>query len=221
MYETRFMKLKEVAVFSLADVSQIVSGKAYAKKLLKRMIGAGEIKRIMRDIYTFHDDPLLISSFLIKPSYVSSVSALSFHKLIDQIPKDVFCFTLKPKRKLRFLSDIYFIKTKYFFGFENKEYLGFNVPMATPEKAIIDSFGIVPVSIFEEALENINLEKMISYLKRTKKSSIIKRVGYLLEKKGFDVTLLRKKINRRYIYLDPIARKSGVRNKIWGIIDNT
>ena len=37
MYESRVLKLKEIPVFSLSDISQIVSGKEYAKKLLKKM----------------------------------------------------------------------------------------------------------------------------------------------------------------------------------------
>src|SRR3989338_9353051 len=95
MYESKLQKLREVPVFSLADISQIVSGKEYAKKLLRRMVLSNDIKKIKRDKYTFYDDPFLISTFINKPSYISSVSALSYHKLISQIPKDVFCFTLK------------------------------------------------------------------------------------------------------------------------------
>jgi predicted transcriptional regulator of viral defense system len=221
MYESKIIKLKEVPVFSLSDVSQIVSGKEYAKKFLRRKIISGEIKRIKRDSYTFDSEPFLVSTFLVKPSYISSASALSYHKLITQIPKDIFCFTPKKNINFKFYSEIKFIHTNYFFGFELKDYENFKIPIATPEKAIIDSIGIVPFSIFEEAMEKIDPEKIIEYLKKIKKSSIVKRIGYLLEKNGLDISKkIKKYINNRYIYLDPLAKNSGKKNKKWRLIIN-
>lgn len=222
MYESKILKLKEIPVFSLADISQIVSGKEYAKKLLRKLVLLNEIKKIRRNTYTFHDDQFLISTFLNKPSYISSVSALSYYKLITQIPKDIFCFTIKRNKNIKFTSEIKFIHTKYFFGFDNLEYMNFKIPIATPEKAIIDSIGLVPISLFEEALENINIKRILEYLQKIKKSSIIKRIGYLLEKRGFNIfDKIKKNINNRYIYLDPLAKKHGIKNKKWKLIINT
>ncbi len=220
MYESKILKLKEVPVFALSDIAQIVSGKEYAKKLLRKLKKSGEIKKIRKNIYTFHEDDFLISTFLLKPSYISSVSALSYHKLISQIPKDTFCFTTKEKKTMNFNSDILFFNTKYFFGFKSEEYMGFKIPIACIEKAIIDSIGVVPISIFEEAIEKIDINVMLELLKKIKKSSIIKRIGYLLEKNGFQVEKLRKNINNKYIYLDPLAKKKGSRNKKWKVIIN-
>ena len=221
MYEQKILKLKEVPVFSLSDLSQILSGKAYAKKLLKKWKDNGEIQRIKKDVYTFHEDPFLISSFLVKPSYISSASALSYHKLITQIPKDVFCFTTKGKKQFRYHSIIKFKHTNYFFGFESMDYSGFKIQIATPEKAIIDSLGIITISIFEDAIPSINVKIMKEYLKRIDRSSLTKRIGYLLEKNGFDSSELKKQINNRYIYLDPLAKREGKKNKEWKLIINT
>ena len=222
MYESKILKLRDVPIFSLADISQIVSGKEYAKKLLRKMVLSKEIKKIKRDKYTFYDDPFLVSTFVNKPSYISSVSALSYHKLISQIPKDVFCFTLKKEKDVEFTSKIKFIKTKYFFGFDYLEYSNFKIPISTPEKAIIDSIGLVPLSLIEESFEEVNIERILEYLKKIKKSSIIKRVGYLLEKHKYDIyDKIEKYINNKYIYLDPIAKKYGKRNKKWRLIINT
>jgi len=221
MYESRILKLREVPVFSLADVSQIVSGKEYAKKLLRKMVLSNEIRRIKKDKYTFYSDPFLISTFLNKPSYISSVSALSYHKIISQIPKDVFCFTLKKEKNIHFISEIRFIQTKYFFGFDDLEYLNFKIPISTPEKAIIDSIGLIPISLIEESFENINIERILEYLKKIKKSSIIKRIGYLLEKHNLDIyNKINRYINNKYIYLDPLAKKYGKKDKKWKLIIN-
>lgn len=221
MYELQLLKLQDLPVFSLADAAQIVSGKGYAKKLLKRMLNRREIFRLKRDTYTFHGDPLLTSTFLVKPSYISSVSALSYHKLITQIPKNVFCFTTGKDRTIRFREEIKFCHTPYFFGFNNEEYDGFSIPVATPEKAIIDSFGRVPVTVFEEAATEINLERIKSYLKKINKSSLLKRVGYLLEKNGLEIhPFLKNKLNHRYIFYDPLLKKKGKKNKKWKLIIN-
>jgi len=116
---------------------------------------------------------------------------------------------------------INYFHSEYFFGFGKEKYGDFEVLIADPEKAIIDSFSIVPVSIFEEAFEDINENRMIDYLKRIKKSSIIKRVGYLMEKNGYNVyEKLKRYINYKYILLDPLASKKGKKNKRWGLIVN-
>ena len=222
MYESKVMALKGIPVFSLSDVSQIVSGKDYAKKFLRRLVSSGEIKRIKKDAYTFHEDPFLVSTFLVRPSYISSVSALAYHRIITQIPRDVFCFTQGKQRKFKFISEINFIHTNHFFGFENQKYEGFGLPIASPEKAIIDSINTAPFSVFDEAIEKVDLERMLEYLRRIGKSSVTKRVGYLLEENGFDVyEKLKSGLNGRYVCLDPLARKTGARDKKWRLIVNT
>lgn len=234
MYEFKLQKLKETAVFSLSDVSQIVSGKEYAKKLLKRMRERKEIINLKRDAYTFYDDAFLISTFLLKPSYISSVSALAYYKLITQIPKNIFCFTTKTTKQFNYLgkndknnknninnkTKIQFVNTKYFFGFENKEYMGFNIPIATPEKAVIDSIGVVPLGVVAEVVKSLNEGLIKEYLKKINKSNIIKRVGFILEKNGFDVVDLKKFVNGKLIYLDPLGKKKGKVNKEWKLIIN-
>lgn len=222
MYEVKVREhFSGVPVFKLADLTQIIQNKDYAKKFLRKAIERGYIKKIKRDFYTLHDDPLLVSTFLVKPSYISSVSALSYHRLITQIPNEIFCFTTKRAATIGFISKINFLHTRYFFGFRLEEYDKFHVPVATPEKAIIDSLGTFPVSVFEEALDNIDIDLMLSYLKKIRKSSVIKRIGYLAEKNGFHTyEKLKGFINNRYVFLDPLAKRKGERDRKWRIILN-
>lgn len=220
MYELEVSeKLSKMPVFSISDLNQIINNRDYAKKFLKKLCKEGKIRKIRKNAYTFHKDDFIIGSFLVKPSYISSVSALSYHKLITQIPNEVFCATLKKSENIRKIN---FFHTNYFFGYKEENYENFKILVAEPEKAIIDSFSIVPVSLFEEAIEEIAIDKMITYLKKTRKSSIIKRVGYLMEKKGIDIfESVKKIINYKYIILDPLLKNKGKKNKKWGIIDNT
>jgi len=206
-------------VFSLSDLNQIIDNRDYAKKFLKKMCKEGKIRKIRKNIYTFHEDDFIIGSFLVKPSYISSVSALSYYKLITQIPNEVFCATLKKSKNI---GKINFFHTDYFFGYKEENYENFRILIAEPEKAIIDSFSILPVSLFEESIGEIDAGKMTEYLKKIRKSSIIKRVGYLMEKNGEDIyESVKSMINYKYILLDPLLKKKGKKNKKWGIIDNT
>lgn len=220
MYEAEIMeRFSKVPVFSLADAAQIIRNRAYAKKFLSRMVERERIIRIKKDLYTFHSDPFLVSTFLLKPSYISGVSALSYHKKITQIPKEVFCSTPKPTREYFFIERIGFHHTDFFFGFEMKNYIGFDIPIATAEKAIIDSIGKIPLSVVDEAFDDIDVEKMLSYLERIKKSNIVKRIGYLLEIHGHDIfPKIEKYINSKYVPLDPITKRKGIKNKKWKMV---
>ncbi len=222
MYEASVREhFSGVPVFGLADLAQIIQNRDYAKKYLQKMVRQGRIRKIKRDSYTLHDDPFLISTFLVKPSYVSSVSALSYHHIITQIPNEVFCFTTKRATRVDFVSRISFFHTKHFFGFVPERYMDFSIPVATPEKAIIDSIHTVPLSVFEEAFDMIDIDVMVDYLKRIKKSSIAKRIGYMAERRGFPVyERVRELLNNRYILLDPLAKRRGIRDKKWRLIVN-
>lgn len=217
MYEVKIKEhFSKVPVFTLGDVNQIISNRVYAKKLISKEAREGKIKKIKKGLYTFYEDPFLISTFLLKPSYISSISALSYHHKISQIPNEIFCFTSKLPKTYFFVTKINFFHTKYFFGFKLEKYSNFKIPIATPEKAIIDSIGKVPLSIIEEAFEDLDMNRMLSYLKRIGKSGIIKRIGYLLEKNGYEVyEELKKYINSKYIPLDPLRKGKKKRIKKW------
>lgn len=226
MYEVDFIEhFKKVPVFSLSDVNQLIESKNYAKKFLKKMIKKDKVYKIKRDLYTLHNDPFLVACFIKKPSYISCLSALSYHKEITQIPGKVFCITTKDNYNIEFNEKIEFIKTNHFFGYNLEKYEKFKIPIADIEKAIIDSIGIVPLHLVEEAIPEINKKKIVDYLKKIKKSSTLKRIGYLMEKHGFDVyDELKKYINYKYIYLDPLENKNPEKqgkNKKWKIIINT
>jgi predicted transcriptional regulator of viral defense system len=219
MYELKIKeKLSGLPVFRLGDVNQIVENRIYAKKIIKRMLESGMIFKIKKGLYTFYDDPFMVSTFILKPSYVSSVSALYYFHRITQIPRHVFCSTPKRTKTYYFITQIHFLHTDWFFGFELIEYKNFKIPVATPEKAIIDSIGNVPLSLIEEAFDEIDIERMLTYLKKIKKSCVVKRIGYFLEMSGHDVySELKEFINPKYIHLDPLV-KGKVKNRRWRVV---
>jgi predicted transcriptional regulator of viral defense system len=219
MHETEVLeKFSKVPVFSLSDVNQIIDSRNYAKAFLRRMCGKKKIIKVKKNLYTLSKDDFLISTFLVKPSYISSVSALSYYGLITQIPNEIFCATQKKTQRI---GKINFFHTNYFFGYKEENYENTGILIAEPEKAVIDSFSVVPVSVFEEAFEDINLARAVEYLKKISKSSIVKRAGYLMEKNGYNVyDNLKSLINYKYIPLDPLLKNKGKKDKKWAIIDN-
>jgi len=222
MYEAKVLEqFRQMPAFRLADVAQIIQNRLYAKKFMKKMVTEGKIKKIKRGFYTLHEDPLLVSTYVVRSSYVSSVSALAFHRMITQIPNKIFCFTEKSSSQITFISDILYFHTDYFFGFRQEDYESFFVPIALPEKAVIDSIGVVPVSVFEEVFEDIDIKALMVLLEKIKKGSIVKRIGYLAERNGFDVYKhLKKFLNNKYVLLDPLSKKSGNKNPKWKVIVN-
>jgi len=221
-YELKFTEhFRKAPIFSLSDVNQVIENRIYTKKFIKKMMDKGAIFRIRKGAYTFYDDPFLISTFIERPSYISGVSALAFHRAITQIPKDIFCCTSKKSPTIKFIEKIRYFKTNFFFGYNFENYENFKIPVADKEKAIIDSIGITPIHIIEESFDEIDESRMIAYLKKIKKSEIVKRIGFLMEKNGFDVyDKLKSYINYKYILLDPLGNKSRIRNKKWGVYIN-
>jgi len=220
MYEVEILeKFKNVPVFSLADASQLVKNRNYAKRVLASLLKKGKIRKIKRDLYTLHEDPFLVSNFIVRPSYISSISALYFYKDISQIPNEIHCFTNKTTKTFRFILPIKYFHTNFFFGFKEVEYENFKILIAEREKAIIDAIGKVPLYLIEEAVKNIDIEKMVSYVKKIGKSCIAKRVGYLLERNGKDVfNELKDLINKKFVYFDPITKGKRKNYKWWLVI---
>ncbi|MDD4250936.1 MAG: hypothetical protein PHX27_01965 [Candidatus ainarchaeum sp.] len=207
MYELSVLNaMKEMPVFSLSDVAKITTNRAYAKVLLARMVKEKRVIRIMRDKYSFHDNPLIFAPFLNNPSYVSCASALSYYGLISQIPNSIFLMTTKRSKKI---GKIFYKKTKNFFGFNSIKINGVKTFIAEPEKAFIDSIGIHPLHIILEALPELDSKKLLDY---AKKSGETKRISYLLKKEV--------KVSKKYIYLDPLSKKKGERDEKWKLIVN-
>jgi len=59
---------------------------------------------------------------------------------------------------------------------------------------------------------------MLDYVKRIGKRSLAKRIGYLLEKFGYNVYFdLKDFIDKKFVFLDPIV-KGKKKNKKWMVI---
>jgi len=189
-----------------------------------------------------------IAMFLVEPAAISHWSAFHFHGMTEQIPKKVYTTTsgnISAERKISSQSDnlkgftrkinniIYvFIKVKpdRFFGVKEYWIGEKKVTITDPERTLID--GLVSpryfggwaeiYNAFELHVSRVNINKLITYAMRLD-ASIVKRLGWILEKNGFEEKKLQKLIAfpiNGYRILNSSGSRTGPYNKKWMIQEN-
>ena len=208
-------KLEAKPVFRVQDIERLcMCDRTYAKLLLHRLYLRKLIRRVTRNAYTLHDDIWLIASNLIYPCYISFWSASYFFGYTEQIVSTIYVVTTVEKKSIEFEGyTIEFVPLSEFFGYKKIKTEKGDIFIVENEKLLIDVF-LRPkkcgnfaeiVNVFKNA--EIDESKVIEYLKRVGKQSIIKRVGYLLEKtRGIDISYAFD-LDRNYVILNPFLKK--------------
>ena len=217
-------KLERLPLFTENDISKVINkGPKYTRTLLYRLNKQGIIKRVERGKYTLYEDILIYASYIVTPSYLSLWTALKYYHMTQQQPTGFFVLSRIKRKKIRLdSSEVIFLSTKHMFGYKKERYSDFDIFIADPEKTIIDSLLFkLPIEDVYNALDNkkIDFKKLSVYAKRTKNFSLIKRLGFMLErKKGKNYGL--KALDNNYVLLDYLGKKKGKKNKIWKLIIN-
>lgn len=212
-------------VFTIKDVSKLIQKPAeYTWVYLHRLKSRGYIIEVERNKYTLSRDPHEVGSNLVFPSYISFLSAYSLYGFTTQIPLNVQVVTLKPKKKLFFqgmnIEFITFQKQKIF-GYSKQKFREKYFFLADKEKAIVDSLYLpehCPLSETFEALQSKELEipKLVHYALQMDSFVTLKRLGYLLEKRGIDIySEVKNKLNPRYDPLNPLLGRSRDNSARW------
>jgi len=222
---TLLKKLETKPIFRVQDVERIyMCDRSYAKLLLHRLTKRGIVKRVARNAYTLQDDIWLISSNIVYPCYISFWSASYFLGYTEQIVNTIYVATTIGRKPIEFEGyTIEFVPLSEFFGYKKIRTEKGDIFIAENEKLLIDAF-LRPekcgnfaeiVNIYENA--EIDEKKVIEYLKRTKKQSVIKRVGYLLEKtKKIDISYAFN-LDRNYVLLNPFSKEWSKINSKWRV----
>jgi len=226
-------KLQEYPTFNVDTFANIIDKeKTYAKMHLNRLKNRGIVKQIQRNVYTVQEDPMIIASRIIWPSYISLWAALRYHNLTEQIPNKISIITPRSKscKNIQIMNTtIVFekIQPSYFFGFSKIKIQDFEVFIAEPEKALIDAVLLKKISTYEiyfilqENIKNISTKKIVDYILRTKNNALAKRFGWMLESLGCNYTkILKKQTYKTLIPLDVSLSRSGLNDKKWGVIVN-
>jgi len=212
--------------------SLLGGGPAHTNLLLHRLVSSGRLFRIEKGMYSVHDDPFLVASRIAWPSYLSFWSALRYHGLTEQVPQAIWVVTSKRRKRLRLRfcgTDILFTVTseRNLFGYEKKEFGGFEIFVADPEKAIVDCllFGKVSAAEIHEVLEKnrgrFRPGRLVDYAARTGNRALARRLGLMLERLGQDFSgRLAGKVYPQPVLLDPRSPPKGRLNAKWKVIEN-
>lgn len=218
--------LQTYPLFTENDLSKILNkNSAYIKNLLYRIRKRNLIYQIERGKYTLYDDPILFASYIYIPSYISLWTAFRYYNLTEQLPRTIFIMVPRSRKSLKFQNTlIKFIKTKYLFGFKKERYNNFDIFMAEPEKAVIDSL-LSKKTPLDEVIKviktkKLNIKKLIRYAMNVKNKALSKRLGFILDENNISCNELKRFIDNNYIQLDPMLANTGKKNRKWRIIDN-
>ena len=226
-----YENLKRYAIFDARILNYFINkSREYVNLYNYRLRRSFKIYRIEKNRYTVYNDPFLVASLVTWPSYISCWSALSFHKMTEQVPQTIQVVTVKDKKPIGFFyTKIHFIKIKKenFFGFEKINYNNFEIFIADKEKTLIDCLLLKKVSLSEikdilnENIKILNINKIIKYLKILNNSSLTKRLGFLLENLGYKVhKKLKNYIDLTYTLLNYSRPNKGKKNEKWRLILN-
>lgn len=187
--------LERYPVFTVRDIADVLNkGREYAYLVAYRLKKREVIHEIEKGKYTLEEDPFLIASWIVWPSYVSGWAALNYYKLTEQLPFTIHVVTTR-KRKRKIVSygntKIEFIKVRgsAFFGFRRMAYQNREIFIAEEEKAIADALATRKMSI-GEAVEiikrnrgKLNMRKLFSYARIAR--GLAKRLRVMLrDQKG-------------------------------------
>ena len=226
-------KLETYPTFNVDTVANIIDkDTTYAKVYLNRLKNKGIVKQIQRNVYTVQEDPLIIASRIIWPSYISLWAAFRHHNLTEQIPNTISVVTTRAKSRenIKIMNTtIVFerIRALWFFGFSKIKINDFEIFMAEPEKALIDAMLLKKTStteiyfILKENIKNISTKKIVDYILRTKNRALAKRFGWMLESLGYNYAKrLKKQTYKTMIPLDITRPLTGLNDKKWGVVVN-
>ena len=161
---------------------------------------------------------MAVASEINSPSYISFWSALNYYGFSDQMPKKIFLATTKYKKEVQGFKYIT-ISKKRFFG-----YMKINdITIAEKEKAVIDSLLLPKYSggmkevmkSIKNYLDEIDMKKLMDYAFKMNSKSVLRRLGYILEKNKKNTKNIITKIGKGYELFDPNLKKKNNLNKKW------
>ena len=242
-------RIGPLGIFTLKDASRILrpDQEKYLRQFLARLRKKGWIERIKPGLFAviplssgtsrtpqLHE--FLIAMELVKPAAISYFSAMNYHGLTEQLPRQVLIATnhkvARPTREsLGFAYRIISHRPERFFGI-SKEWINEKPFMITDlEKTLVDGLAMPEyvggIGIVAQALSaswsKIDEKKLNDYAVRIGISAVVKRLGFLLETLsiGNPEGLRRStKLSAGYPRLDPTLPARGKHNRRWGLLIN-
>ncbi|MEW5761432.1 MAG: hypothetical protein AB1779_11775 [Candidatus Thermoplasmatota archaeon] len=213
------------SIFTINEFSRIFNiKKSVASVYVNRMIKKKLLFRIERNKVSISDDAFTLSSQLIFPSYISLITALYLHNIVEQVVDKIYVLTTKKRKNINlFGTDVIFVQTKpeLMFGYKRIEKAQSFIMLADLEKTIIDCLYFqryCRLSYIITALGKADIRKVEGYAERLNKEVVSRRLGYLLDLLG-KKNSLKRKTDTTY-KLNSLIKKKGKFDKKWYLYIN-
>lgn len=233
---------------SVAEASAILNlSFTETAKILSRWTKKGWLSRIRRGIYVpiplesrtvniALEDPWVIAEKLYAPCYIGGWSAAEYWGLTEQIFRAILVMTQqKPRNRTPDIKGTKFIlrtvSDKAMFGLKPIWKGQVRVSVSDPSRTIIDILidpklggGIRSTAdVFVNYLksENVNMDSLFNYAKKSGNGAVYKRLGFLLERFAPDrkneLNICRSSLTKGNIKLDPTLESDNLitRWRLW------
>jgi predicted transcriptional regulator of viral defense system len=173
-------------------------------------------------VYTTHE--YLIAAHIAEPMYIGYYSALSHHGLTEQVPRTVYVVT-PTRAQSREIHDVpYRVTTvieRKFFGFEPTSIEGTTVQVSDLEKTLVDCAdhpefcgGLLELATAMRTADErgCDWDTVGEYLKRLDNGAATKRIVYLADQLGIDISAREELVasfTSGYSPLDPTRPDTG------------
>lgn len=230
----KILESKQSSVFTTQQLATLLKMDVDSVAVkLNRLVDKGVLIRILRGRYTLPSTPILaVASAIYHPSYVSLLSAFEHYGTTTQSPRIID--VINPMRSGQIPVNIEngrfiirFIKTAplLMYGY-TKTYLGETVALiAEKEKAVVDGLlfsEYIPLDEVAACIKTgIDYKKAVDYAMRTKRQTVMKRLGFMFSKEGIVCSPDDfGKLSKTYVPLDPKLPRRGEHDRKWHVISN-
>lgn len=175
-------------VFSPKDLQNEGMAKNYSKKLLCLLARSGRIHRVERGKYTRLDDPVAVAAYITVPCYLSLWTAMSIRNLTTQIPFAVEVITSRRRfrNRINFAGTpiiFHTVNPRMLFGYEIIMRENTRIPVARPEKIVIDAVHIsnIPEEEVLQVIKRSNLPVLRRYAKLTGNKTVMDKIEEMIK----------------------------------------
>jgi predicted transcriptional regulator of viral defense system len=193
----KIIELKKIKklYFGFEDISRALGiSPASAKVTASRYTRQGILLRMKRNMYVLRDawnaagreDKLLLANMGQVPSYISLMTALDYYEITTQVQRDFFESVAVKRSKEISMNGSVFRYAKLAVNLYNEFKKEKDLFIATPEKALLDSFYLMSYGRYSLDLSSLDKTKLdrreIERLSRQfpmKTKKMLKENGYL------------------------------------------
>lgn len=226
MYEiTKELEKMKEKVFSIDKLAALTGLNLRSTSvLLSRMVNKKLVYKVERGKFSLSDNPFIIASNVVYPSYLSFSSAFYIHGLLEQVIERVYVATPKKTKSRNFNgTEVVFVKIpeNLMFGFKKMGYDQGTISIAEKEKAFVDSLAYtryVRVNFLDSIIKEMDKKLLEKYAEMANIEAVKRRLGFLLEKNGIETNI---KIKGKTVYkLNPSIKNNGILNPKWKLYVN-